>query len=675
MAKTQTNNSPHKTRTNPKKKSNKANVTSQMSEKRKLSRNGKMQKKGKAGPMADFITRSAALKKLQITLKDFRRLCILKGIYPRVPPKTPSTGADKIFYDIKDLTYLSHEPLLQKFRDFKAFMKKIRRSSGRNDIMEARRKDEMKPENNLNHLVKERYPRFIDALRDLDDTLCMIHLFAVLPSIGRVTAQHTTKCQELSRHWQYYVARSHSLTKTFVSVKGYYFQASILGENITWLVPHKFTQEIPKEVDVRVMITFLDFYEVFMKFVLYKLYSLANMSYPPVIDKELADEGSCLLAIKVEENEADANQSSAQASSVVAAMLENGESEGIVDKKSKKKGNTSAPQSVFQTKLATLGDKLKSMPDFDEYELTEEEKAEQIPVDALDKAFKGFVDDNDDNFGEEERSTFKDSESVKSNKPQLFSKLRFFCNREVPLEWMQLCVLSFGGQIGWEGAKSPYGSNDSGITHHIVDRPLSGDLLNRKDREFIQPQWIFDSINAQVKLPIGKYEAGVTLPPHLSPFVDDEKEGYVPKYREEIKKIQAAAGVISAPKISLDPGSSGNGKEKAESKMQSHAEELKQERKGLSYSKAKRDREDEESDEGSEDEDEEEEEEDEEEDEESDSDDDSDGGFEDKDVRRAPLEINKATQKGSKAIVYQPKDDLDEVSIISLNFYVLYFYP
>jgi pescadillo protein len=136
-----------------KKMSMKAKVTSKFSSKRKLSRMGKKVKKGEMGPSTEFITRSSALKKLQITLKDFRRLCILKGIYPRVPTTKAPKGSDKVYYDIKDISYLAHEPLLHKFREFKAFMKKIRRAAGRNQFQEARRKNELKPVMAMDHIV------------------------------------------------------------------------------------------------------------------------------------------------------------------------------------------------------------------------------------------------------------------------------------------------------------------------------------------------------------------------------------------------------------------------------------------------------------------------------------------------------------------------------------------
>ncbi|KAI7570431.1 hypothetical protein KC317_g2470, partial [Hortaea werneckii] len=105
----------------------------------------KVKKRGSSGASKNYITRSQAVRKLQISLPDFRRLCIFKGIYPREPrskkrvstSSTPSTT----FYYTKDIQYLLHEPLLAKFRDQKALAKKISKALGRNEVSEAERKE------------------------------------------------------------------------------------------------------------------------------------------------------------------------------------------------------------------------------------------------------------------------------------------------------------------------------------------------------------------------------------------------------------------------------------------------------------------------------------------------------------------------------------------------------
>ena len=201
---------------------------------------GKVKKK--VGSAGKYTTRTQAVKKLQVTLKDFRRLCILKGIYPR-EPKKKFKGSNTTYYFAKDIQFLVHEPLLEKFREQKAFLKKIRRACGRHEKAQAKRLDARRPVYKLDHLVRERYPTFVDALRDLDDALCLIHLFASLSPSKFVPAARVQACTRLAREFQAYVARTHALRATFLSIKGTYYQAELFGVSVTWIVPHSFAQQ------------------------------------------------------------------------------------------------------------------------------------------------------------------------------------------------------------------------------------------------------------------------------------------------------------------------------------------------------------------------------------------------------------------------------------------------
>jgi hypothetical protein len=74
-------------------------------------------KAGTYGTVSEYVGRTKAIKRLQLSIADFRRLCILKGIYPRDPKNKKHLDSKQTYYHHKDIMFLAHEPLLRKFNE------------------------------------------------------------------------------------------------------------------------------------------------------------------------------------------------------------------------------------------------------------------------------------------------------------------------------------------------------------------------------------------------------------------------------------------------------------------------------------------------------------------------------------------------------------------------------
>uniref|UniRef100_A0A8C7CYA9 Pescadillo homolog n=1 Tax=Oncorhynchus kisutch TaxID=8019 RepID=A0A8C7CYA9_ONCKI len=414
---------------------------------------GLQKKKYERGSATNYITRNKARKKLQLSLADFRRLCILKGIYPHEPKhkKKVNKGstAPRTFYLLKDIRFLLHEPIVRKFREYKVFVRKLRKAYGKAEWTAVERLRDNKPGYKLDHIIKERYPTFIDALRDIDDALSMCFLFSTFARTGKCHVQTITLCRRLTVEWMNYVVTSRSLRKVFISIKGIYYQAEVLGQLITWLVPYQFAHDHPTDVDYRVMATFTEMYTTLFGFINFRLYQTLNLVYPPKLNSKAESE----LKAEHEEDYAMDSESYMEKLSALSASL--------------------------ARVVATAEE--------------EENQLDQFPAD-----------------GEQ-----KEQEAQN----RLFEGLKFFLNREVPRESLAFILRCFGAEVSWDKSLcigGTYDVTDETITHQIVDRPdIDKQYINRY---YIQPQWVFDSVNAKMRLPVEDYFLGVTLPPHLSPF-------------------------------------------------------------------------------------------------------------------------------------------------------------
>ena len=116
-----------------------------------------------------------------------------------------------------------------------------------------------------------------------------------------------------------------------------------------------------------------------------------------------------------------------------------------------------------------------------------------------------------------------DEQDVSGREGTLLGSLKIFLSREVPRQLLEVMAGAFGAQVGWEGEGSPFAESDQTITHQIVDRNTQRHLF--LSREYVQPQWLADTVNAGLPMPVAPYGPGCVPPPHISPFVNDDEEG------------------------------------------------------------------------------------------------------------------------------------------------------
>lgn len=445
---------------------------------------GLQKKKFERGSATNYITRNKARKKLQLSLPDFRRLCILKGIYPHEPKhkKKVNKGstAPRTFYLVKDIRFLLHEPIVGKFREYKVFVRKLKKAYGKTEYSDVERLKENKPTYKLDHIIKERYPTFIDALRDIDDALCMCFLFSTFARTGKCHVQTIQLCRRLTVEWMNYVIASRALRKVFISIKGIYYQAEVMGQLITWLVPYQFSHDHPTDVDYRVMATFTELYTTLLGFINFRLYHSLNLVYPPKLDSKAESE----LRNEDEDDYAMNSESYLEKLSALSASL---------------------------ARVVSTAEE-------------EEAQVDQFPVEGEDM---------------EKMEAREREQKQQELQKKLFEGLKFFLNREAPRESLAFVIRCFGGDVSWDKSVcigSTYEVTDETITHQIVDRPNIGkQYINRY---YIQPQWVYDCVNAKILLPVEDYFIGVTLPPHLSPFVEEKEGDYIPPEKLKIMALQ-----------------------------------------------------------------------------------------------------------------------------------------
>lgn len=89
-----------------------------------------------------------------------RKLCILKGIFPREPKKKVK-GNHHTYYHLKDVSFIQHEPLLERMRDIRAYEKKVKKAVAKKNKDRANLLRQRRPTYKLDKVILQRFANFL----------------------------------------------------------------------------------------------------------------------------------------------------------------------------------------------------------------------------------------------------------------------------------------------------------------------------------------------------------------------------------------------------------------------------------------------------------------------------------------------------------------------------------
>lgn len=283
------------------------------------------------------------------------------------------------------------------------------------------------------------------------------------------------------------------------------------------------------------MLTFLELYQTLLGFVFYKLYTDNNLVYPPKLDEALDENGAGIGALLLEE------------AGAKGLVVDQRDEEGGETKEKKRVYAKDVRKQIHEIQQ-TGGDAAGAA-----------QEAAEKEADSAAATFAGAQDDANleldvfptpSGVDESDPTTTVVQPSALSSATDLFAPYYFYISREVTRPTLEFVIRSFGGRVGWDdvlGAGSPFKEDDARITHHVLDRPVlpASTASHPGKRAYIQPQWVIDCVNRKTLLPTDEYKPGAVLPPHLSPFVDDDevrqRGGYVPMEAENGQDVEMAS--------------------------------------------------------------------------------------------------------------------------------------